>query len=391
MVFSRKTIKTKGGKLMSRKDPALHLTRAALSLQISQRPNRAAYGKWRKTALKIASFVIILCFLLANDQYRVRAAVKNHKDLISDKKKVVNYWDAVKNQRPDLARARGLISKVLGFNRGGYYVGTKKPMLSLLAGGDTCGTAATAITATPYNDAAGTTVGKTDNYDLPPDVTAPTLTGCPTCVGTGAPAGRGFVYTGTGTGPDATYSIGYSTSNNNISVTMDPVSQDLAVIVYTSVCSNNLADGIVIDDTGGPGTAESVTITNMPAGFYHIVVDGYSTGGVPPGPSDAYTLAVTGTNPSGPTAAIVTVSGRVVTADGRGIGKVSVVLSDLNGQQPRFALTNPFGYFSFYDIEVGNNYVFSVSSKRYQFDTPSQIIMVNDEMDNVTFTAQPLK
>src|SRR4029450_14077568 len=77
--------------------------------------------------------------------------------------------------------------------------------------GDTC-TAATpeiANLAAPFN-ASDTTVGATDNFDLPPDVAAPTCTASTTCNGAG-PAGslpRGAVYTGPGTGPERAHPLG---------------------------------------------------------------------------------------------------------------------------------------------------------------------------------------
>jgi hypothetical protein len=170
---------------------------------------------------------------------------------------------------------------------------------------------------------------------------------------------------------------------------MDPVAQDLALIVYTANCSSNLVDGIAVDDTGGPGVAESITITTMPAGFYHIVVDGYSTGGVPPGPSDAYTLSVTGaTQPNGPTAAHVSVGGRVVNAIGRGIYGVRVSIAGSTGET-RTAMTNPFGYYSFDDVEVGQGYTLQVSDKRYQFTNPTQFITVFDAVEDLNFVAEP--
>ena len=167
-----------------------------------------------------------------------------------------------------------------------------------MTGGDTCGSA-TVIGSLPYND-SGTTVGVTDNYDLPVAFTAPTVTGCPTCNATGGgpseAAPRGGVYLGTGTAADVAYSIAFSSSNNSIDVTLTPTgSEDLALIVYTDVCSSSLSDAIVVDDDGEGGVAEHVVISNMPAGTYNIVVDAYSTGGTPPGPSGPYTLAVTGT------------------------------------------------------------------------------------------------
>ncbi|MEK7415959.1 MAG: HYR domain-containing protein, partial [Planctomycetota bacterium] len=169
--------------------------------------------------------------------------------------------------------------------------------LTPLQGGDTQATA-TPICALPAN-LSGTTVGNTDDYNLPADVTNPTLTAA--CAsGTGAgPAGslpRGAIYTGTGTGPDVVYKIEFPAGNaDTLTITMDPTgSQDLSLIVYCNTVSSLLSDGLVADDTGVGGVAESVTVSNIVAGTtLYIVVDGYSTGGVPPGPSGAYTLSIT--------------------------------------------------------------------------------------------------
>lgn len=161
-------------------------------------------------------------------------------------------------------------------------------------GGDLC-TAATQITgAFPYND-SGTTVGKTDNYDLPADTVAPTCT-APGAIAGGGPVGAGTaggIYTGTGTGADAAYSLQVD-QTCNLQVGMDPTStQDMALVVYLAQCTSSLADCVVIDDDGVGGAAESVQFTATAGQTYYIVVDGYSTGGTPPGPSGPYNLTVT--------------------------------------------------------------------------------------------------
>jgi hypothetical protein len=91
--------------------------------------------------------------------------------------------------------------------------------------------------------------------------------------------------------------------------------------------------------------------------------------------------------PFAPTAANVAVSGRVVTADGRGIRNVSVVLTGGTLTSPRIAQTGSFGYFTFDEIEVGQTYIVSVSSKRYGFGQPSQSISVLDNVTDLVFTA----
>ncbi len=343
----------------------------------------------RRYQLVLACLVIAVCFVLGNDMYRAKAIVLKNKDLFAGNKKVVNYMDAVKAKT---------FNKLVYSDMSRQYLinprrAQQRSLLRMFAGGDTCGTAATPITALPYNDAAGTTIGRTDNYDIATDTAAPTLTGCPTCTATGAgPAGslpRGASYTGTGVGPDTAYRISFGVANGNIQVTMDPTAADLAVMVYGAVCSNNLSDGIVIDDTGAGGVAESVTITTMPAGSYHIVVDGYSTGGTPPGPSDTYTLAVTCVTgqtciqPNTLTAAGVGVTGRVLTsAGGRGLVGAVVRLTDQAGVSRVFT-TGKGGSYTFDDLEPGQTYVITVSSRRFNFQP--QVIQMNDSMSELNF------
>lgn len=163
--------------------------------------------------------------------------------------------------------------------------------------GDTCAAATYELGTLPYPPAPAndTTVGATDNFKLPADLTAPTCTASSTCTGAG-PAGslpRGAIYTGTGTGPDRGWKIRVDAACN-LNITMDPATQDLGLIVYQSTCSNLLSDCVCVDDTGIDGVAESVTLNAVPGLDYFVLVDGYSSGGTPPGPSDAYTLQITG-------------------------------------------------------------------------------------------------
>ena len=85
-----------------------------------------------------------------------------------------------------------------------------------------------------------------------------------------------------------------------------------------------------------------------------------------------------------PSAASVTVSGRVVTADGRGLGKVKVSITGPDSFR-REALTNAFGFYGFPDIPVGESYVLNADHKRYQFS--SRLITVLDEISELDFIA----
>jgi hypothetical protein len=162
---------------------------------------------------------------------------------------------------------------------------------------DTCPGATYEVSGLPFGPVSDTTVGATDNYQLPPDVTNPTCTASTTCTGRGLPGSlpRGSIYAGTGTGPDRAFRIRTS-ANCTVTLNMAPTGpQDLALILYQSTCSNSLSDCVCVSDTGGVGGAEAVTFDAIAGTDYFVVVDGYSTGGVPPGPAGAFTLGATGT------------------------------------------------------------------------------------------------
>lgn len=86
-----------------------------------------------------------------------------------------------------------------------------------------------------------------------------------------------------------------------------------------------------------------------------------------------------------PTAASVSVSGRVLTNNGRGLMNATVTLTNASGIT-RTARTSTFGYFRFDDVEAGQTYIFSVSSKRYSF--APQVVTVTDDLTELNFTAQ---
>ncbi len=78
-----------------------------------------------------------------------------------------------------------------------------------------------------------------------------------------------------------------------------------------------------------------------------------------------------------PTAAAISMSGRVLTITGRGLTNAVVELKDSNGGV-RQVRTSAFGYFRFEGIPSGESYIISVLSKRYQFD--SRLINALDDL-----------
>jgi Tol biopolymer transport system component len=87
-----------------------------------------------------------------------------------------------------------------------------------------------------------------------------------------------------------------------------------------------------------------------------------------------------------PTAAQVSVSGRALTETGRGISNVQITLTDSSGGV-RVARTNPFGYFRFQGVPVGQTYILSARSKNYIFAEPTRVLNVQEAIANIEFIA----
>jgi hypothetical protein len=86
-----------------------------------------------------------------------------------------------------------------------------------------------------------------------------------------------------------------------------------------------------------------------------------------------------------PTAATVSISGRVLTPEGRGLTNATVTLTGANGYS-RTSRTSTIGYYRFDEVESGQTYIFTLNSKRYQF-TP-QVVTVMENLSDLNFTAQ---
>jgi len=87
-----------------------------------------------------------------------------------------------------------------------------------------------------------------------------------------------------------------------------------------------------------------------------------------------------------PTAAEVTVGGRITTVGGGGIRNVRVTMTNAGGES-RTVLSGTFGYFRFTDVVSGATYVFTVTAKRYEFGEPSQVHTIVEDTDNINFVA----
>ena len=86
-----------------------------------------------------------------------------------------------------------------------------------------------------------------------------------------------------------------------------------------------------------------------------------------------------------PTAADVSIGGRILNLKQHGIGGVSITLTDGAGSV-RSALTNPFGYYTFDGVKAGATYILEVRSKRYKFAAPTRIVSVSESISDADFT-----
>jgi hypothetical protein len=85
------------------------------------------------------------------------------------------------------------------------------------------------------------------------------------------------------------------------------------------------------------------------------------------------------------TAASVSVSGRLIAPNSRGVGNARVKMIGADGA-PRYAVTNPFGYFRFENVQVGETYTFIVESKQYSF--APQAVHIGEARDDLEFIAK---
>ncbi len=90
--------------------------------------------------------------------------------------------------------------------------------------------------------------------------------------------------------------------------------------------------------------------------------------------------------PFRPTAAEVTVSGSVKTADGRAINNVFITITSSVGEM-RTVMSNNFGYFRFNDVAAGDTYIFSAKAKQFTFAQPSIVRSIMEDINDIIFIA----
>lgn len=89
--------------------------------------------------------------------------------------------------------------------------------------------------------------------------------------------------------------------------------------------------------------------------------------------------------PVAPTAANVAVEGRVVTADGTGIPRALVMVTNASTGEVRSARTNPMGFFRIEELEAGGLYLITVRHKRYSFPTEPLTLTLSEDATGLSF------
>jgi hypothetical protein len=134
------------------------------------------------------------------------------------------------------------------------------------------------------------------------------------------------------------------------------------------------------------------TVVNGAAGGASTV--GFGSTPVPVKASDPAGEAATSTTLTpgsitivGPTAAPVSISGRVMTAQGRGIRNVMVTLIDSAGRE-RTVQTTSFGYYRFDNVEAGETVTLTAKARRFKFNQSSIVRTTNDSVIDADFVAE---
>jgi len=249
------------------------------------------------------------------------------------------------------------------------------------------------------------------------------MVGADNCPGLNIPAGNSFTDTGTTVGanntvngiqagcsaystvagPDVVYRFALPPLASRIptcSITVTPTGgtgYDTSIYILRTTApgcptgtGNTVSNCAVGSDAGSfnaPETISDAQLDSLPAGQYFLFVDSFyaaGSAGQPNRHNGAYSLNFSCTTVAVPSAAGVSVGGRVISGNG-GISRVGVSITDSRGQM-RYATTNSFGFYKFDDLPAGETYLIEVSSKKYQFSNPTRIISVTENITDLDFT-----
>lgn len=88
-----------------------------------------------------------------------------------------------------------------------------------------------------------------------------------------------------------------------------------------------------------------------------------------------------------PTAAEVSVSGRVLTADGRAVSGARITITNAGTGRTYIAMTNPFGYYTIENLDSEAFYVATIAKKGTKFVEDSKSFSLTDNLADLDFVA----
>ncbi len=135
------------------------------------------------------------------------------------------------------------------------------------------------------------------------------------------------------------------------------------------------------------GIASSITSLNIPVGatFYLRYQDFNASGSDDVLAVDNFSLTIFGA--TGPSSSNLSISGRVVRADGRGIGGAYVRLAGSEGGE-QMVLTNPFGYYRFAGLAAGRTFFLTTGAKRFTFAAPTRTVTLDEDIAGLDFVSE---
>ena len=89
---------------------------------------------------------------------------------------------------------------------------------------------------------------------------------------------------------------------------------------------------------------------------------------------------------SGPSA-VDSISGKVLSADGRPLRNAVVTLSGNSLSTRMRSATTSFGTYTFSGLQPGDTYIVTVATQRYTFAVPSRVISLVDNLNDIDFVA----
>lgn len=109
-----------------------------------------------------------------------------------------------------------------------------------------------------------------------------------------------------------------------------------------------------------------------------------------PGADDALAIDDFSLTAQGLFSGPASISGRVVTADGRGIANHIVTVSGGDLAEPISVRTNTFGFYRIDGLPSGRTYFLSVSTRKYTFSEPTRTVDLTSDLSGVDFVAMSL-